>query len=354
MTSKKSKIILQILIIISLIILFSGISYAASLNLPDITFYKGMVQDPGIPNNSETPFSSNLASLFVGIVLNIRYVILAVVILLSMFAGFELITSQGNEEKWTNAKRMITFSIVGLALIGLAGEIVRIFASGNCAELGMLPSGNTTGCVQGGFLKNPQAILQRSTLFNQTVKYLIVFIKYIIGSIAVVVLMRTAYRMATNQADEELEKDKKNVIATIIGLILIVMADPIINKVFFTVDQTKYPTIGGVEVGINYAQGVKEIIGITNFLVSIFTPIAILVIVAGGVMYITSAGNTETQEKAKRMITLAIIAFIIIYGAFAIVSTFVNGSFSKENNQVINPAEQIENPQNIVSTPQIQ
>lgn len=353
MTSKKFKIILQIFGLICLIILFTGISYAASLNVPDINMYQGMVQDPGISNSSTTPFSSNIASLFVGAVLNVRYIIIAVVIVLLMYAGFGLITSQGNEEKWTNAKRMVIFSIVGLALIGLAGEVVRIFASGNCAELGMLPSGNTTGCVEGGFLKNPQAILQRSTLFNQTVKYLITFIKYLIGSIAVVVLMRTAFRMATNQANEELDKDKKNIVATIIGLILIVMADPIINKVFFTVDQSKYPTIGGVEVAINYAQGIKEVIGITNFLVSIFTPIAILVIVAGGVMYITSAGNTETQEKAKRMITLSIIAFIIIYGAFAIVSTFVNGSFSKEEKQIINPAEQIENPQNIINTPQI-
>jgi len=314
----------------------------SSLILPDVSTYNGMVQDPGITPGTAVPFSSAFASLIVGLVLNVRYVLLAVAIAMIVFAGFNLVTAQGNEEKWKSAKSTLTFAIIGLAVVGLAGEIVRIFAVGNCAELGMLPSGNTTGCTTGGILKTPQQMIQRTTLFNQDVMYLITFLKYMIGAIAVLVLMRSAIRMVTNSAGDELEKDKKNVVACIIGLILIVISDPIVNNIFFSVDKTRYPSVGGAVVGFNYQQGISEVVGFTNYMVTILTPIAILVVVVGGVMYITSGGNAENQAKAKRMIFLAVLGIIIIYGAFAIVSTFIAGSFSSTAAPTTNPAAAVE------------
>lgn len=344
MTKKILQFAKYTLISLGLVLFVNQITLAGSttsLPLPDISNYNGMVQDPGISSSNPKPFSGAFASLIVGLVLNVRYVLLAVAIAMIIFAGFSVATSQGNEEKWKTGKLTLIYSIIGLALVGLSGEIVRIFAVGNCAELGMLPSGNNTACVSGGILKNPQMIVQRSALFNQTVMYLITFIKYFIGAVAVASLMRNAMRMAANSAGDELEKDKKNIVATMLGLILIVMADPIINKVLFSIDKSKYPSTGGVIGGINYQQGISEIVGFTNFLVSILTPIAILVIVAGGIMYITGGSNPEAQAKAKRMITLALVAIIIIYGAFAIVSTFISGNFDA-NAPTNNPAAAVE------------
>jgi hypothetical protein len=51
------------------------------------------------------------------------------------------------------------------------------------------------------------------------------------------------------------------------------------------------------------------------------------VLVGGGIMYMTSAGSEERSEKAKRLIIAALIGLIIIYGAFAIVNTFIVGAF---------------------------
>lgn len=337
--------ILQILkysfISLGLLLFARQLVVAQSLALPDVANYGGMVQTPGF--NSSASFDTAFASLVVGLVLNIRYVLTAVSIALLVFAGFGLVTAQGSDEKWKNAKNTMVFSIIGLALVGLSGEIVRIFAVGNCAELGLLPSSNNTGCLEGGFLKNPQAIIQRTTLFNKMVQYLITFIKYLIGAVAVLSLMRNAIRMAANTAGDELEKDKKNIMASLMGLILIIIADPIINKVFFSIDSSRYPSTGGAVVNINYTQGISEIVGFTNYLVAILTPIAILVVIAGGIMYMTSGGNAENQAKAKRMIFLALTGIIIIYGAFAIVSTFISGQFDKTA-KIENPAAAVESP----------
>ncbi len=296
---------------------------AQSLPVPDVSQYRGSVQNPGTVQS----FDLGLASLVVGIVMNVRYILIAIAIAGVIFAGFEMVTAQGNDEKWTRAKNVMTWSIVGLGIVGLSGDLVRIFAVGRCAELGMLPATNNITCVPGGFLKDPASIIQRTSLFNETVQYIITFIKYLIGAVAVVMLMRNAIRMASNVGGEELEKDKKNLIATIVGLIVIIIADPIINDVLFSIDTSRYPSLDGPEAGINVAQGVREVVGFTNFLVTILTPIAILTLVAGGFMYITAGGDGEKQGKAKRVIFMALLGIVIIYGAFAIVSTFLRGQF---------------------------
>lgn len=324
------------LVTFGLVALARDLALGQSLQLPEVGNYGGVVQDP----DKIGSFESGVATLIVGLVLNVRYLLVAIAITMFVFAGFRMVTAQGNEDAWKSAKVTMIWAIVGLALVGLSGEIVRIFSVGQCAELGLLPSANSAGCTPGGILKNPQSIIQRSTLFNRSVQYLITFIKYLIGAVAVLMLTRNAIRMAANSAGDELDKDKKNIIASIIGLLLVIIADPIINNVFFSIDKNKYPSVNGAEVAINYAQGVKEIVGFTNFLVTILTPIAILVIVAGGVMYMTANGNAETEEKAKRMIFLSLLSILIIYGAFAIVSTFISGQFDSSN--IANPAAQVE------------
>jgi hypothetical protein len=308
---------------------------SGSLPLPDIGGYRGLVQDPGTVGSVD----QGVASLVVGIVMNIRFLLGAIAIALIIFSGFRLVIAQGNEEVWGSAKKTMVWSIVGLALVGFSGEIVRIFAVGNCAELGMLPGSNNVGCVPGGFLRDPNSIIQRSTVFNQNVQYIITFIKYFIGGLAVLMLMRNAFRMVTNSAGDELEKDKKNIIASVIGLFLIIIADPIINNVFFDIDTSRYPSTTGAQAGLNVAQGIAEVVGFTNFIVSILTPLAILVVVAGGIMYASSAGDEDRQSKAKRMITLALIGLLIIYGAFAIVSTFITGQFEAVNTSAVLPGQ---------------
>lgn len=331
------KILRNALIGFGLMLFINQLVMAQSLPVPDVANYGGMVQNPG----NVQSFDNAFAALVVGIVLNVRYLLTAVAIALMVFAGYNMVIGQGKEDAWTKAKSTMVWGIVGLALVGLSGEIVRIFAVGKCAELGLLPAANNLGCMEGGFLKNPQAIIQRSTIFNKAVTYIITFLKYMIGAVTVVMLTRNAIRMASNSAGDELEKDKKNLIASALGLLLIIIADPIINKVLFSIDKSRYPSVGGAEAGIDYAQGIGEVVGFTNFLVSILTPIAILVIVAGGVMYMTAGTNAESQEKAKRMITMALLALVLIYGAFAIVSTFISGQFDASA-PTINPAAEVE------------
>jgi hypothetical protein len=204
----------------------------------------------------------------------------------------------------------------------MAGEISRIFTVGCNA-------GDTSvQCLPGGFLANPNAIIRANTMFNQRTQIIITFIKYFIGAVAVIMIVRNGSRMITMGSNpEKLELDKKNLIYSIMGLILIVIADNVISNVFYKIDLTRYPSVGGAQPGINAAAGVSELVGITNMIVTIVAPLAILSLIGGAIYYMTAAGKDEQMNKAKKIMTASIIGIIIIFGAFAIVSTFISGSF---------------------------
>ncbi len=67
---------------------------------------------------------------------------------------------------------------------------------------------------------------------------------------------------------------------------------------------------------------------ITDALLVIAGAIAVLIIIAGGIMYITSTGEAKRIQQAKDTILYAVIGLVVIILAYAIVS-FTIGAISK-------------------------
>ena len=235
----------------------------------------------------------------------LQYIVAAIVVLLGIVGAVQMISSDGNEENYEKAKKSITFSIVGLAIIALSGEISKIL--------------DLSG---GGILGGEAEVLKRAQVFDDTVRVLITFVKYVIGAVAVLVLARSGIHMATVGGNEEaVANDKKSIMGVSIGLVALVFIDSLIRKVFFVSDNP----FEGPRPDI--PQGIREIAGFTNLIVTFAAPIAILTMLGGALMYAISAGNDETQEKAKKMMIASLIGIIMIYGAFGLVSTFIAGRF---------------------------
>jgi hypothetical protein len=283
-----------------------------------------------VPAPTQSTAQGQFQELMWGVVQNVRFILGAVAIAFIVYAGFRMVTAWGNEEVYTKQRMTILYAIVGLAVVGLSGEFARIFAV-SCPPEGTQIAGQTqAGCTQGGFLKDPNAIIRSSTLFNQQTKLIITFIKYFLGGVAVLMMVRSGLRMVTMGSQEEkMAQDKKNLLYGGLGLLIVVIADTVVNQVFYKIDMTQYPSTSGAAPGIDAARGVQEIVGVTNFIVSIVGPIAVLMLLAGGIMYISAAGKEETMNKAKRLIVVALVGILIIYGAFAIVSTFIAGNFGE-------------------------
>lgn len=261
------------------------------------------------PNLSGVEMAQNLAGRVVD---NVRFIIGAVAIIIIIVSGVKLITGGGNEETYTKETTSIVYAIIGLFFVGLAGELAAIL-----------------DVDKGGFLKDPNVMIQKSRLFNRTVEIVITFIKYIIGSVAVLMIVRNGMRLVIMGGnEEEVSKDQKNIFYGMLGLVVIMMSSPIINNVFFKIDTSKYSGLAGPQPAVDPTALAREIAGITNIVAAIAGPFALLSLVAGGLMYVVSAGEEEATGKAKKIITWSAIGLVLIYGAFAIVSTFVARQFT--------------------------
>lgn len=68
------------------------------------------------------------------------------------------------------------------------------------------------------------------------------------------------------------------------------------------------------------------ILNIVNFILYFLGLIAVIMVIYGGITYVTSAGNQESVEKAKKIIMYAIIGIIIVLISFALVNTIISGA----------------------------
>lgn len=62
-----------------------------------------------------------------------------------------------------------------------------------------------------------------------------------------------------------------------------------------------------------------------NFFLGFLGFIAVIMIIYGGILYITAAGKQEKVDEGKKIITYSIIGIVIILLSFAIVNTVLGG-----------------------------
>lgn len=84
----------------------------------------------------------------------------------------------------------------------------------------------------------------------------------------------------------------------------------------------------GSSIGLGTSDLKQVVINIINWVLGIMALVAVAMIIYGGVLWLTSHGNANKIDKAKRVIVSAVIGLIIILISWAIVSyvvkTFVN------------------------------
>lgn len=110
------------------------------------------------------------------------------------------------------------------------------------------------------------------------------------------------------------EKMKKIAVLTTLVMVFALTAMPVL----------------ALETGLNYGTytglGTKDIregvMSIVSLLLGFLGIIAIIIILYGGFVWLTSAGNEEKVGQAKKIITAGVIGLVIIFIAYAL-ATFV-------------------------------
>lgn len=268
---------------------------------------------PG-PTNTNLASKDILRSLLYGIYENIRYVFSALAVAFLVYNGFRFVTANNDEETIKKQKTHLLWSFIGISLLAVAWEISQIFEY----------TGNKT------FLADSTELKKRVDLFDDEIKIILTFGRYVIGSITVLYLVLSGAKLVTSGDDEQtVTKAKKNFAASIVALIVIMIADYLINQVLYKVSKIGTAISGqGVEPAVNVGKGIELLGQITNFVASFAGPVAVLMLIIAAVLYLTAAGEEQKMTAAKGIVKATIIGLIVIYGAYALVVTFISGSVS--------------------------
>lgn len=89
---------------------------------------------------------------------------------------------------------------------------------------------------------------------------------------------------------------------------------------------------GGVDLGLNYATAIglgtqdvrSTISGVIRAFMGLLGIVAVIIILLGGLKWMTAAGNEEKVAEAKKLIISGIIGLVIIMMAYAIANFVIN------------------------------
>ena len=92
------------------------------------------------------------------------------------------------------------------------------------------------------------------------------------------------------------------------------------------------PSEEGYAEGITTTSSAREfIVNVTNFILSFLGLAAIVVVIYGGVLYITAGGESEKADKGKKSIMYAIMGIVIVLISYALVNTLIKGATGGED-----------------------
>jgi len=67
---------------------------------------------------------------------------------------------------------------------------------------------------------------------------------------------------------------------------------------------------------------------ILNFFLGFLGFVATIMVIYGGILYVTSAGNDEAVGKAKKILMYAVVGIVIILLSFALINTILGAGLS--------------------------
>lgn len=83
----------------------------------------------------------------------------------------------------------------------------------------------------------------------------------------------------------------------------------------------------GYDTALTESNDLREfIIRIVNFALGFLGLIAVIIVIYGGFLYVTAAGEQEKTETGKKAILYATIGLLIVLGSFAFVNTIIKGA----------------------------
>ncbi len=255
---------------------------------------------------SGQPGVTNIGSAILFVTDFLKLVMGTIAIIYLIVAAIRLITAGDKIEDILNKEKTnLSYIIIGLLVIIFSTSVINGIIS-ETGEIDFLSS-NTRAQDSG---LNAQEHIRG--IYN--------FIEAFIGAIAILMIVASGMRMILSGGNEEtLKSGKQHIIFAAFGLMIIGISEFFVKDfIFASEDEFGLP---GTEIG--YSAFLQLAANITNFVSGFITFFAILSIIYAGFLYVTSAGEQENIDKAKKIIFNAVIGLVVAAAAYAIVNTLI-------------------------------
>jgi len=202
----------------------------------------------------------------------------------------------------------LAITVIALTIAAPAfaqGDVFSEVTSIGGKEKVNLPSFNTLGHAQASYESGATGI-------TSAILYATDLLKYMMGTITVVIIIAIGVRMITagKKIDETAPKMKEALKYALIGLIVIIASQEMVKRVFFGEAGEIFRSETDIKLAAQ--RGTEQIKGIYSAIEIFVGVVAVLMIVIQGVRMVTSAGNEETVTKARKQIMWSVIGLVLI------------------------------------------
>lgn len=171
---------------------------------------------------------------------------------------------------------------------------------------------NKTGLSKFERIHGEAAVAAGADILTSIILFAIDALKYVLGGIAVIFIVIAGIKIivAGKGIDEAAEKQIDAIKFVIYGLLLVIIADTVVNEVFF--GEYGECVASATNAKACAQEGGKLIRGLYTFVEMFVGAIAVLMIVVAGFSLVTSAGDEEKIKKQKTRIGIAIMGILVI------------------------------------------
>lgn len=294
-SSKKYRLVLLgLLLILGEVFLWPNISLAQGALGGDWSqFLQGWL--PNFQGDVEGTTGEELAVAFIqnGVRI-VKFVVGALAALFGIIYAMSFVFGGGKEDTVTKQKKNFTGLAIAFLFLMAGDAIASIFN----------PESSTSS-----------ALIDFSAARDQ-LRNVTGYVKWLFGSILFLLMTVSGIRLITAQGEEEkITKQKKNLVASGLGMLVVMLASGIVNAIYVLNEGEASPA--------PTETAAKEAGGVIKLLLVFLGPLTILFTIGAGFLYLTSLDNQERATKAKHMIVAGVTGIIIIYIAYALVNTIL-------------------------------
>jgi hypothetical protein len=256
-----------------------------------------------IANSSTWDISNDAKDLWFKVLTLIKYIVLWLLVILLVYAGIQMIMSMwSDEDKLSNSKRQLRYTLIWLVFINIPWSLYDIFAKNSYSTI-------NEGINWTWSSENNNNLLINTDLFDETINWWIVlFIEAGMWAIAIfIIIVQGINIMISRWREEKIKEAREKITWSLIWLVFIWFIEAW-KRVVYTWNISDWASLFNT---------------MENLVLFFAWPIAIAFLTLAWYYYITANWEEDRIKKAKSIIVNTVIATVILLASHAILKDLI-------------------------------